>query len=85
MNHTFPSDIAERIKAQLAPGDSANKEQVLREVLETLEKRQQGLARLRDMVAEAEADVAAGRVGPFDVDEIMRDVRQRLAKDGVTD
>lgn len=85
MTHPLPSDITDRIQAQLATGDFASEEQVLREALETLERRQQSLARLKQMVAEAEADVAAGRVGTFDVDDIMRDVRERLAREGITD
>ena len=37
------------------------------------------------MVAAAEEDVAAGRVGVFDRDGIKRDVRARLAERGITD
>ncbi len=85
MTSALPADIAARIQAQLATGEFASEEQVLREALETLERRQQSLARLKQMVAEAEADVAAGRVGTFDVDDIMRDVRERLAREGITD
>ena len=45
-----------------------------------LDKRQMiALEKLREMIAVAEADVAAGRVGTFDRDAIIVDVQQRFA------
>lgn len=81
----LPTDLAAQIHAQVASGNFQSEEQVLREALAALEHRQQGLARLRALVAEAEADVAAGRVGPFDRDELKREVRAQLAARGVVD
>lgn len=85
MNQSLPADIQQRIEAQLAMGGFKNEEDVLREALETLERRQRGLKQLRDMVAVAEADVAHSRVGFFDRDDIKRDVRERLAREGITE
>jgi putative addiction module CopG family antidote len=85
VNQSLPTDIQQRIDAQLAMGTFANQDEVLREALETLERRQRGLQQLRDMVAVAEADVADSRVGPFDREDIKRSVRQRLADQGIHD
>jgi putative addiction module CopG family antidote len=80
---SLPIDIQQRIEAQVASGEFASEEEVLREALEALERRQRGLAQLRDMVAAAEEDVAAGRVGVFDREDIKRDIRERLEKRGI--
>ena len=85
MNHSLPADIQQRIDAQLAAGTFASEEDVLREALEALERRQRGLHQLRDMVAVAEEDVANGRLSAFDRQDIKRDVRQRLADRGIID
>jgi putative addiction module CopG family antidote len=85
MNFSLPHDIADRIQAQFATGHFTSEVQVLREALEALERRQTSLAKLRSMVDEAEAEVQAGQIGTFDVDDIVRDVRRRLAENGVTD
>jgi Arc/MetJ-type ribon-helix-helix transcriptional regulator len=85
MNYPLSADLQQRIDAQLAAGGFATEEDVLREAMETLERRQRGLAQLREMVAEAEEDVAAGRVGTFDRDKIKREVRSRLADRGIRD
>lgn len=85
MTSPLPADIQHRIDAQLATGAFASEEEVLREAIEALERRQRSLDHLRAMMAIAEDDVAAGRVGIFDRDEIKGDVRARLAERGVTD
>jgi len=85
MNQSLPADIQQRIDAQLASGGFASEEDVLREALESLERRQHGLRQLREMVAVAEADIAASRVATFDRDDIKRDVRARLADKGITE
>jgi putative addiction module CopG family antidote len=85
MSITLPPDIAAQIRAQIAAGQFQTEEQVLREAMSTLEKRQQGLARLQAMVQEAEADVAAGRLGSFDREQLKREVRDQLAARGVVD
>jgi putative addiction module CopG family antidote len=85
MKQSLPADIQQRIDAQLATGGFSSEAEVLREALESLERRQRGLQQLRTMVVEAEADVAASRVGRFDRDAIKRDVRQRLSDEGISD
>jgi putative addiction module CopG family antidote len=81
--YPFPSDIAQRVRALVESGHFGTEDDVLREAIDTLEKRQRGLAHLRQMVQEAEADIAAGRVGPFDADETKATVRARLETRGI--
>jgi putative addiction module CopG family antidote len=85
MSYAIPTDIQQRIEAQLASGTFTSKEEVLREALEALERRQRGLTQLRTMVAAAEEDVTAGRVGTFDRNSIKLSVRDRLAERGIQD
>jgi Arc/MetJ-type ribon-helix-helix transcriptional regulator len=85
MKLPLPADLLQRIEAQLATGAFANEEEVLREAIEALERRQRGLEQLREMVAVADEDVAAGRIGTFDRDDVKRRVRERLAEQGITD
>jgi putative addiction module CopG family antidote len=85
MMNLLPPDLVAQIHAQVASGHFQSEEQVLREALAALERRQQGLARLQALIDDAEADVAAGRVGPFDRDELKREVRAQLAARGVVD
>ena len=85
MPYQFPSDIQQSIQAQLASGEFESEEEVLREAIATLESRQRGLQRLRQMVADAEGDIAAGRIGPFDAEVTKRAVRQRIERQGIID
>ncbi len=77
MSMILPDDLSDRVRAQIDAGFFQSEEQVLHEALATLEQRQVNRARLRDMVLQAEADVAAGRMGPFDRDELKREVHAR--------
>lgn len=83
MNNSLPPDIQQRVDAQLASGSFGSEEDVLREALAALERRQHGLAKLREMGAVAEADVTAGRVAPFDREDVKRDIHERLQKRGI--
>jgi putative addiction module CopG family antidote len=74
MANQLPADVNARVQAQLATGEFPSADDVLREALDALVRRQQSLQRLREMVREAEEDVAAGRVGCFDADATMRAV-----------
>jgi len=85
MSIDLPPDLEERIRAQIVSGDFQSEQDVLREALNTLEKRQQGLVELRQMIEEAEEDIAAGRVGPFDTAATKHAVRERLRDHGVSD
>ena len=85
MTGPLPTDLQRRIDAQLATGAFATEEDVMREAIESLERRQRGMEQLRAMVAVAEEDVANGRVGLFDRDALKRSVRERLSRDGIVD
>jgi Arc/MetJ-type ribon-helix-helix transcriptional regulator len=82
--YPFPPDIELRIRAQIESGQFATEDDVLREAIDTLEKRQRGLCELRNKVREADADIAYGRVGPFDANEAKSAVRKRLAQHRIT-
>lgn len=75
MAYQIPSDLIARVQAQVATGRFGSEDEVLREALDSLEKRQRGFSEIQAMVREAEEDVAAGRVGDFDVDKTMAGVR----------
>ena len=85
MVYEFPPDIERCIRDQIDNGNFGSEDEVLREAMDTLEKRQRGLEQLQQMVREADNDIAAGRVAPFDADQTKRAVRERLAQDGITD
>ncbi len=80
MQYAFPSDLRHRIEAQLALGLYTNEDEVIREAIDTLEKRQQGLHKLREMVQTAEAEVVAGIIDSFNADTTKDAVRQRLLR-----
>ena len=79
------ADLQQRIQAQLANGQFQTEEDVIREAMNTLERRQTGLRELQQRVREAEADLQAGRCGPFAPEQTKRAVRDRLRKQGITD
>jgi putative addiction module CopG family antidote len=85
MSLELPPDLEDRIRSQIESGQFETEEDVLREALDSLEKRQRGLSELRAMIQVADADVAAGRVGPFNAEETKQAVRQRLRQHGITD
>jgi putative addiction module CopG family antidote len=78
MTHQLPPDILARVEAQIAAGAYADPDAVLRDALDGLERRQRSLEHLRAMVREADEDIAAGRIGYFDVSATMRAVQERL-------
>lgn len=83
MTYEIPPDLAERIQAQIESGAFGSEVDVLREAMDTLEKRQRGLQELRQLTQEAEADLEAGRVGPFDAEQTKRAVREQLRQAGI--
>ena len=85
MPYQLPPDIQQSIQAQIASGDFQSEDEVLREAMASLESRQRGLQQLRQMVNDAEGDLAAGRVGLFDAEETKRAVRDRLERQGIVD
>jgi putative addiction module CopG family antidote len=85
MSINVPADLAAQIHAQIATGQFQTEEQVLREALSTLQRRQASIVRLQAMIREAEDDLVAGRVGSFNREELKREVRAQLAAQGVVD
>jgi Arc/MetJ-type ribon-helix-helix transcriptional regulator len=83
VSYQFPPDIERRVRVQIETGQFDTEDNVLREAIDTLEKRQRGTQQLRDMVREADEDIAAGHVGPFDADETKNAVRIRLQARGI--
>lgn len=73
MTLQLSSDLAARIQAQIATGQFSGAD-LIEKALDALERRQLGLATIQEMVREAESDVAAGRVGPFDVEQTMIEI-----------
>jgi Arc/MetJ-type ribon-helix-helix transcriptional regulator len=57
----FPPDLKDRVTAQLTTGKFENEEDVLREALGAMEKRQRGQKALQQRVREADADIAVGQ------------------------
>ena len=83
VSYHFPPDLEQRVRAQIENGPFQTEDDVLREAIDTLEKRQRGLQELRDMVHEADEDIDAGRVGPFNADATKNAVRKRLQAHGI--
>lgn len=83
MPYHFPPDIEQRVRAQIENGRFETEDDVLREAIDTLEKRQRGLREIRDMIRQADDDIAAGRVGPFNAEETKNAVRKRLQARGI--
>jgi putative addiction module CopG family antidote len=80
---TLPIDLTKRVEAMVAVGAFGSEEEVLREAIASLERRLSALSHLRQAVSEADADIAAGRVGGFDAELTKRAVRTRLAEHGI--
>jgi Arc/MetJ-type ribon-helix-helix transcriptional regulator len=78
MAYQLPPDIDARVQLQLASGDFASPDDVLREALATLERRQRSLIQLQAMIREADEDIAAGRVGTFDKEATIAVVKGKI-------
>lgn len=83
MQYPFPKDLRLRIEAQLALGLFSNEDDVIREAIDMLEKQQQGLKQLHQMIQTAEVEIMAGDVDLFSAEATKDAVRQRLLQDGV--
>ncbi len=70
MSYQFPPDVEQRIRDQIALGNYANEDEVLRDALEALDARNADLAAIRAGVE----DMEAGRMRPIAqvADEIRR-------------
>lgn len=76
MNVSLPDDLVEFVKDETAQGGYGNQSDVVREGLRLLRERSQKRAVLRRLLAEGQADVAAGRTQPM-TDEFLRGVADR--------
>ena len=85
MSLTLPTDIHQRIQAQLASGMFTSVDDVLRQAMDTLEKRQMALGSLQKMVSVADDELQAGRSGLFDSEQTKATVRQRLNQMGIVE
>ena len=81
---TLPADMATTLKAAVASGDYATTSEVVREALRDWKHKKalqsQALEELRRDIDEGIADMEAGRVVDFNLDEILTLGRQRLAE-----
>lgn len=82
MPYTFPPDVEELIREQVESGDFTNEDEVIREALGALKRKQEHSQKLKAMIAEAEEDIANGRVGQLDLEASKQAVLERLAKSG---
>lgn len=85
MSQTLPTDIHQRVQAQLASGMFSSVDDVLRQAMDTLEKRQTALGSLQKMVSLADDEIQAGRSGLFDSEQTKSTVRQRLNQVGIVE
>ena len=81
----LPTDIHQSIQAQLASGMFTSVDDVLRQAMDTLEKRQTALGSLQRMVSVAEDELQSERSGPFDSEQTKSAVRQRLNQMGIVE
>ncbi len=69
MAYSFPSDVEQRLKTQLALGFYSTEDDVLRAALSALEREQEDLAAIQDGID----DMQAGRYRSFaEIDEKFR-------------
>jgi Arc/MetJ-type ribon-helix-helix transcriptional regulator len=79
---TLPADIHQRVQAQLASGMFTSVDDVLRQAMDTLEKRQTALGSLQKMVSVTDDEIQAGRSGLFDSEQTKATIQQRLNQVG---
>jgi Arc/MetJ-type ribon-helix-helix transcriptional regulator len=82
---TLPADIHQRVQAQLASGMFTSVDDVIRQAMDTLEKRQTALGSLQKMVSVADDEIQAGKSGLFDNEKTKATVRQRLNQVGIVE
>lgn len=85
VSQTLPTDIHQRVQAQLASGMFSSVDDVLRQATDTLEMRQTALGSLQKMVGVADDDIKAGSSGLFDSEQTKTTVRQRLNQVGIVE
>lgn len=82
MTVTVTPEMASAMQAALAEGAYASSSEIVREALRDWQHkrklRESELKSLRSEIAAADADVAAGRVGAFDAEKIIKKGQGRL-------
>jgi len=83
MTVTMPAEMAAFVKSVVETGDYASTSEVVREAIRDLKTKRsqhvQQLEALRSDIDKGLADIAAGRVKPFDADAIIARGRTLLA------
>ena len=77
MTHQLSADVSARIQAQIASGHFTNEDDLIRQALDALERRERGLEALRGLVREAEEEIEAGRVRTFDVERTIAAIQSK--------
>jgi len=78
----LPLAIQTRVDLQLQRPEFGNIEEVLTAALDALEQKQTWRKKMRAFAQVGLDDIAAGRCGPLDAEEIKRAYRQMTTKDG---
>ena len=84
MNHPFPPDIEERLKAWMSDGRYANEADVLREAMDALDQLEEDkLVRWRDRNRIAIEQSQQGKSRPLNDKAVLERLRKRLLEDGI--
>jgi len=79
---TMPTDMTAAIRQAVGKGEYASTSEVVREAVREWKMRRQfmqgELACLKEDIDQGLADMAAGRVEPFDIESIIAQGKQRL-------
>jgi Arc/MetJ-type ribon-helix-helix transcriptional regulator len=73
------------VEAELAGGAIGTREELVAKALVLYREMKNRHEQLREEVARARAEAAAGDVAPLDIEDIIGRGYERLAKDGITD
>jgi Arc/MetJ-type ribon-helix-helix transcriptional regulator len=86
VNLQLPPDINDRVQAYVGSGAFQNEEEVLRTALDALEERnEEKLRRWHEGNRIAMEQSRLGLSKPLDDEAVLKRLRARLAKDGITD
>jgi antitoxin ParD1/3/4 len=82
MNITLDSSQTALIEEFVASGEFASADDVVAEALRLLASQTEDVEYLRAEIAQGDADIEAGRVVPFDLEEFKREARSASARRG---
>lgn len=83
MSSPFPDELQHFIDAEVASGRYEDPNQVVVDAIRVLRDLRQQHAELAGRLAHSIAQADRGEVRPLDVDELKREVRELLARDGI--